>query len=134
MSVAGLGNTSNVTRIRDGVASDVAIELVAAPDDPPRDALILDQDAILPGLQLARVNPAVINELNLQLNAIGVVVTSPGPYGARVGLKAGDIIEQVRGKAINAPFDVEKTLASGGRNVSIRVLRGDGRVQLRFRL
>jgi S1-C subfamily serine protease len=94
----------------------------------------LDKDAILPGLQLARINPAVINELNLQLNASGVVVTSPGPYGERVGLRVGDIIEEVRGKAITAPFDVEKTLAAGGRNVSIRVLRGDGRVQLRFRL
>lgn len=134
MSVAGMGNTSQVTRIRDGQIQDIAVELVVAPDDPPRNTTILGERSILPGLQLALINPAVISELNLQLTASGVVVTDPGPFGARVGLQAGDIIEEVRGKAIIAPFDVEKALASGGRNVSIRVLRGDGRVQLRFRL
>ncbi|MDG1471203.1 MAG: trypsin-like peptidase domain-containing protein [Ascidiaceihabitans sp.] len=134
MSVAGLGNTSQVTRIRDGIAEDIAVNLVAAPDDPPRNATVLGEDSILPGLQLAQINPAVISEMNLLLQAAGVVITDTGPFGARVGLQGGDVIEKVRGTPTLTPSDVEELLASGGRNVSIVVLRGDSRVQLRFRL
>ena len=134
MSVAGLGNRSNVTRIRKGQAGEVAVDLVAAPDDPPRAAMILGEQSILRGLHIARINPAVISEMNLTLGAAGVVVIDPGPLGARVGLRAGDVIEEIRGTPIAAPQDFDDVLANGGRNVSILVLRGNGRVQLRFRI
>ncbi|MFT6022470.1 MAG: Do/DeqQ family serine protease [Ascidiaceihabitans sp.] len=134
MSVAGLGNTSKVTRVRDGQTTDIDVELLAAPDEPSRDAIVLGERSILPGLQLARINPAVISEMNLQLAASGVVVTFNGPYGAAAGLETGDVIETVRGKAVQTPLDVQKTLADGARGVSMRVLRGEQRVQLRFRL
>lgn len=134
MSIAGLGNVSQVRRIRDGVEQDVAVELVSAPDDPPRQEMTLGARSVLRGLQLALINPAVISELNLQLSAAGVVVTDTGPIAVRAGLRRGDVIEKVRGKPIQTPSDVDEALASGGRNVSIVVLRGTSRVQLRFRL
>ena len=120
--------------MRDGQTTDIDVELLAAPDEPSRDAIVLGERSILPGLQLARINPAVISEMNLQLAASGVVVTFNGPYGAAAGLETGDVIETVRGKAVKTPLDVQKTLADGGRGVSMRVLRGEQRVQLRFRL
>lgn len=134
MSVAGLGNTSMVTRMRDGRAEDVAVELMSAPDTPPRDQITLDDKAILSGLQLARINPAVISEMNLPLNASGVVVVNPGPIAVRVGLKRGDVIEAISSQDIETPIDVDQALKAAGRGVRLDVIRGVRRVQLRFRL
>jgi Do/DeqQ family serine protease len=134
MSVAGLGNTSQVTRVRDGTAVDVPVHLMSAPDLPSRNLTTLDDAAILAGLLLARINPAVISEFNLPLNATGVVVINPGPIGVRVGVKLGDVIEAVGGETMKTPQDVSDALKASGRTVQMDVIRGVSRVQLRFRL
>ena len=134
MSVAGLGNTSQVTRVRDGTAVDVPVHLMSAPDLPSRNLTTLDDAAILAGLLLARINPAVISEFNLRLNGTGVVVINPGPIGVRVGVKPGDVIEAVGGETMKTPQDVSDALKASGRTVQMDVIRGVSRVQLRFRL
>jgi S1-C subfamily serine protease len=134
MSVAGLGNTSQVTRVRDGTAVDVPVHLMSAPDLPSRNLTTLDDAAILAGLLLARINPAVISEFNLPLNATGVVVINPGPIGVRVGVKLGDVIEAVGGETMKTPQDVSDALKASGRTVQMDVISGVSRVQLRFRL
>lgn len=134
MSVAGLGNTSMVTRMRDETAVDVPVQLMLAPDLPARDLTTLDEAALLPGLLLARINPAVISEMNLPLNATGVVVIDPGPIAVRVGLQRGDVIEAVDGESILTPRAVDDALKAAGRAVRLDVIRGVSRVQLRFRL
>jgi Do/DeqQ family serine protease len=134
MSVAGLGNSSVVTRIRKGTVEDIPVELMLAPEIPARDPLVLGKDAILTGLELARINPAVISELNLSFNAEGVVVMKPGPIAPRVGLKIGDVIETINGEAITSAQDVSDALMASGRGVSIMVIRAGSRVRLRFRL
>ena len=134
MSVAGLGNTSQVTRMRDGTAVDVPVQLMSAPDLPSRDLTTLDDASILHGLLLARVNPAVISEMNLPLNATGVVVINPGPIAVRVGVQPGDVIEAVGGEATKTPQHVDDALKASGRTIRMDVIRGVSRVQLRFRL
>lgn len=134
MSVAGLGNTSTVTRMRGGQEADVEVRLMSAPDEPSRDLTVLDDDAVLPGLQLARVNPAVISEVNLPLSASGVVVMETGRIAVRVGLQRGDVIDEINGEKVVSPTDVDSALKNAGRSVHLNVLRGVRRVQLRFRL
>ena len=134
MSVGGIGNTAVVTRTRNGEASDVTVELISAPDDPPRDFTVLGDDAILTGLELALVNPAVSDEMGLSTNAAGVVVVNTGPIAVQVGLRRGDIIEAVNSKVIETPSDVSEGLTNSGRGVRLDIIRGGSRVQLRFRL
>ena len=134
MSVAGLGNASLITRMRDGTAIDVPVQLMAAPDKPSRDLTTLDTTAILPGLQVARINPSIISEMNLPLSASGVIVIDPGPIAVRVGLQRGDVIESIGPIAIEAPQDVDDALKASGRTARLDVIRGVSRVQLRFRL
>ena len=134
MSVAGLGNTSSVSRVRNGESEDVAVALIAAPDTPARDAIVLDKRAVLEGMHLARINPAVISEMNLTLNAEGVVVTDPGPVALRVGVRRGDVIEAINDDTVTSPADVATALRRASRWVRLDVLRGAARVQLRFRL
>lgn len=134
MSVAGLGNTSQVTRVREGQQDTVPVSLIAAPDTPPRNATVLGRRDVLEGLSLAQINPAVINELNLQLNAQGVVVVDPGPVAVRVGLRRGDVVARVDDTDVSSPQDVARALQDAGRWVRLEVIRGASRVQLRFRI
>ena len=133
MSVAGMGAQARVTRLRDGKTAEVAVALIAAPDEPPRQTLALDESSLLPGLTLARINPAVMAELNLPLEVTGVAVMDSGPYGARVGLRQGDAILAVNGATVATPADVSDQMA-GSRQVSMVVQRGVQRLSLQFRV
>ena len=61
----------------------------------------------------------------------GVVVTDVNPNGpaATKGLRAGDVILDVAGKAVGSPADVQKALAdaraSGKQSVLMRLKSGD---------
>jgi Do/DeqQ family serine protease len=134
MNVGGIGNTAVVTRTRNGEASDVTVKLISAPDYPPRDFIILDDDAILVGLELALVNPAVSDEMELPTNAAGVVVVNTGPIAVQIGLRRGDIIEAVNTKFVATPGDVREGLTNSARGVRLDIMRDGSRVQLRFRL
>ena len=133
MSVTGLGKQAVVTRLRDGEQKDFTVDLIAAPETPPRDAVTLDERSLLPGLGLSRINPAVLAELNLSLEIEGVAVTDPGAYGIRVGLRAGDVLLAINGAEVQTPDDVRRLL-SATRSAALVVQRGAQRLSLRFRL
>ena len=134
MSVAGSGQTVKVTRLRDGQAADLDVALFAAPDEPSRAQITLDGQSLLPGLTVARVNPAVMAEMNLPLQTEGVVVMEAGPYGARVGLGAGDVIVSVNNIAIAHPDEAATLLGGQARRIQMVIQRGDRRISLRFRI
>ena len=134
MTVRGIGATAQVTRLRGGESAEIAVEMIAAPDDPPAEAVTLDEKTVVPGLSVARANPAVIARLGLSLSTTGVVVTDPGPYGARAGLKQGDVIAAINDGAIERPRDVRRALTDPGRWLKMDLLRRGQRVRLRFRL
>ncbi|WP_299288412.1 trypsin-like peptidase domain-containing protein [uncultured Tateyamaria sp.] len=132
MSVASNKDSATMTRLRGGESTDVAVALIQPPEDPPRDEITLDEDAALPGLSVARINPAVIAEINLPLGAEGVVVTDVGVLGGRVGLRVGDILQRIDRRDIIEPVDAAAALRVARRGTTVRALRGTSRVQLRF--
>ncbi|MGJ5621049.1 trypsin-like peptidase domain-containing protein [Sulfitobacter sp. MF3-043] len=134
MSVAGSGQTVQVARLRDGQSAEIEVALIGAPDDPPRAQLVLGEQSMLPGLTIARVNPALISEMNLPLEATGVVVVDAGPLTPRVGLGTGDIILSVNGVEITHPDEVATVLGGQVRRVQMLIQRGDRRISLRFRV
>uniref|UniRef100_UPI003513C0BC trypsin-like peptidase domain-containing protein n=1 Tax=Salipiger bermudensis TaxID=344736 RepID=UPI003513C0BC len=110
MSVAGLGHVARIRYLHDGERHEAEVEMIAAPETPPREAVTLDDRAVLPGLSLARMNPAVATELDMPMAAEGVVVTDPGPYAARIGLRRGDILLTIDGRAVTDPDRVDRLL------------------------
>lgn len=133
MSVSGLGNEAVVTRLRDGAQKDLTVALIAAPETPPREAITLNERSLLPGLTLARINPAVLAELNLPLEVEGVAVMDVGPFGGQVGLRTGDVILAVNGQEVQTPAQVRDAFA-GQRRAELVVQRGAQRLSLRFRI
>lgn len=134
MSVAGLGQTAIFTRVRDGDAEKVEVAMLPAPNDPPAEALVLGDRTAFPGLEIARINPAVVSGMGLPFSATGVVVTAPGPHAARAGIQVGDILVQVNGEGIDHPKDVDRALREKTRWMQVELMRRGQRVVLRFRL
>ncbi|WP_415919413.1 trypsin-like peptidase domain-containing protein [Tateyamaria sp. SN6-1] len=132
MSVASVRDSAQMVRLRDGALDTLTVSLIPPPDDPPRNAVTLPEGASLPGLMLARINPAVIAELNLPIAAAGVVVLDTGAVGARVGLRRGDILQRINRRTIETTEHAAAILAEATRGTSVRALRGNSRVMLRF--
>ncbi|WP_232897344.1 trypsin-like peptidase domain-containing protein [Pontibaca salina] len=134
MSVAGVGSTAQITRMCGDKRDIVDVAMIAAPDSPPADERKLGRDTALPGLTVARANPATIARLGLPLSTSGVVVVAPGPFGARAGLRVGDSITRINRAPVETTADVALALAGSERWVLIDLSRRGQPLQLRFRL
>ncbi|MFW2545227.1 trypsin-like peptidase domain-containing protein [Primorskyibacter sp. 2E107] len=134
MSVRGIGAEAEVGFFRDGAVRTARVSMIAAPDSPPAERTTLGAQAVLPGLTLARINPAISAELGLGTQAEGIVVLDPGPYGARAGLQAGDVILSIDGIEIISPTEVERILRRAAPRIQIDAQRGSRRLLLRFRV
>ncbi|WP_299723227.1 trypsin-like peptidase domain-containing protein [uncultured Tateyamaria sp.] len=132
MGLASASDTVTMTRLREGDTAELTVTMIPPPEDPPRGEITLSEDASLPGLSVARVNPAVISELRLPLVSDGVVVTGLGTLGARVGLRVGDILQVIDGREIVEPEDAATALERARRGTRVQALRRGGRVMLRF--
>lgn len=79
------------------------------------------------GVLLQNLNQELATAFNTQLSS-GALVTlvTPGSPAERAGFKAGDIIQQVNGKAVKDAFQVRNTigLLRPGSPVSLQILRG----------
>lgn len=134
MSVAGMGGTAQISRLRGTDLDVLQVQMMAAPDTPPAALVQLGETSVLPGLTVARINPVIIIRMGLPLSAEGVVVTDPGRHGARAGLRPGDVLQMINGNLVTETADVPALLTDAGRQVKMNLLRGGQRLNLRFRL
>lgn len=134
MSLKGPGQRARITRLREGAADEIEVALIAAPETPPRATVETGPHAALPKLVISSINPAVIDQYHLPLNAEGVIVEDPGPYGAQAGLQAGDILRGVNGVATADSASAAAALETPGRSLALEVQRGAQRVVLRLRI
>jgi len=130
MSVAGLGQGADITRLRDGALRTITVTMATAPETPARDSRRLGDASALPGLVVETINPGVIAEFGLPLHASGALVAQPGPLGARLGVQPGDIVVQANGQAVAN----SASLAQRGVVIDLQILRGQQRLSLRARL
>ena len=134
MSTVGIGKTAEIRYLRDGMLRDAGVNLIAPPNDPPADQKTLTDRTALPGLTIARVNPAVIVEWGLPLGADGALVVDPGNFGTRAGLRQGDVILRINGAEVRSADEVAVELVNPGVNVQLDVIRQGRQFDIRFRL
>ncbi|RBW53831.1 trypsin-like peptidase domain-containing protein [Ruegeria sp. A3M17] len=134
MSVAGVGGTSVLTRLRGQDSADIEVALIKVPETPPADETVLNDDTVMPGLKVSRINPAIITQMGLLLSQTGVVIVDAGRYGGRSGLRTGDVVISINGTEVQHPKDVEDAMTDPGHRLDLDVLRGGRAVSLRFRL
>ena len=133
MAVRGIGADVTIRVSRAGRPLDLRVALIAVPEVPARDQVSLGEREVLPGLVVTRINPAVADEMRLSLRAEGIAVVDPGPWGARVGLRGGDVILAINGTAPETPQAVAALLRGAAPRIQIDVMRVGKPLTLRFR-
>src|SRR5437773_4868530 len=96
-----LGGTSQIDVQRAGRAIRLTVPLETAPDTG-RNEIVLTTRSPFQGAKIANISPAVADELHLDVDTEGVVVTDLGndTTAANVGFQKGDIITAVNNQKI----------------------------------
>lgn len=134
LAALGVGATAPVTYLHEDGESTAEIALIAPPETPPRDPVTISGAVALRGLTVSRINPAVVAEMALPMDATGVVVAAVQDIAAQIGLRVGDVVLAINSRAVTTPQDVARAATEQTRRWAIDVNRGGQIVRLRFRL
>ena len=134
MMTAMPAGQASVSYARAGAPMEAVIDLAPAPDEPPAEPVRVSGRSPLSGLEVARINPALIDALGLPLDAGGVAILSVDGFAVRLGLRPGDVLTRLNGQRINAPSDVLFVADQRARDWDIELIRDGQRSRLRFRL
>lgn len=112
----------------------LTVRAEAAPESPARDERTLSGRNPFDGATVLNLSPAVAQDLGADPFAgRGVLVSkiSQG-FALNAGLRPGDFIREVNGRAINTVSDLTALSGSGGRAWTVTIERGGQRITARF--
>ena len=126
-----LGGASQIDVIRGGKPQKLSVALETAPDSD-RNEITLAARSPFQGATVANISPAVADELHLDADTEGVVVTelSEDSTAATVGFQKGDIILAVNNKKISKTGDLDKVTREQARLWRITLLRGGQQINV----
>jgi Do/DeqQ family serine protease len=126
-----LGGKSDIDVQRAGKPIKLTIPLETAPDTG-RNEIVLTTRSPFQGAKVANISPAVADELHLDADTEGVVVTdlADGGTAANVGFQKGDIILAVNSQKIAKTSDLEKATRDSLRLWRITLLRGGQQINV----
>jgi len=119
-----LGGTSQLEIQRNGRPVKLTVPLETAPDTG-RSEIVLTGRSPFQGAKVANISPALADELHLDADTEGVVVTdlADGGTAANVGFQKGDIITAVNSQKIAKTSDLDKATRESVRVWRITLVR-----------
>jgi Do/DeqQ family serine protease len=126
-----LGGVAEIDVQRGGKPVKLTIPLETAPD-VGRNEIVLTTRSPFQGAKVANISPAVADELHLDADTEGVVVTdlADGSTAANVGFQKGDIILAVNSQKIAKTNDLEKATRDSSRLWRIQIVRGGQQINV----
>src|ERR1700720_2694867 len=126
-----LGGVAEIDVQRGGKPVRLTIPLETAPD-VGRNELVLTTRSPFQGARVSNISPAVADELHLDADTEGVVVTDLGDdtTAANVGFQKGDIILAVNNQKIAKTSDLEKATRDSARLWRITLMRGGQQINV----
>jgi Do/DeqQ family serine protease len=126
-----LGGAAQLDVQRAGKTVKLTVPLETAPDTD-RDEIVLTTRSPFQGAKVANISPAVADELHLDADTGGVVVTdlASGGTAASVGFQKGDIILAVNSQKIARTSDLEKATREQARLWRITIVRGGQQINV----
>jgi len=126
-----LGGTSQIEVQRAGKTLKLTLSLETAPDIG-RNEIVLTGRSPFQGAKVANISPAVADELHLDADTEGVVVTdlTDGGTAASLGFQKGDIIVAVNNQKILKTSDLEKATRESSRLWRITLVRGGQQISV----
>jgi Do/DeqQ family serine protease len=126
-----LGGAAQVDVLRGGKPVRLAIPLEVAPDTG-RDEITIQARSPFQGAKVVNISPAVADEMHIDLNTEGVVITDVGDAApaASIGFRKGDIIQSVNNQKITKTADLDRAANQSPRLWRITVLRDGQQINL----
>jgi Do/DeqQ family serine protease len=128
-----LGGTAQIGLLRQGKQMVVPIALSSLPDTPSDEVAIKARSPFL-GATVANLSPALADQLQLDPQAAGVVITAvaDGSPAQSIGFQKGDIVVSVNDQKIDKPADLERVAGAGGRQWRVTIMRGGQQISVMF--
>jgi Do/DeqQ family serine protease len=128
-----LGGVARIGLVRQGKNIVVDVALQSLPD-APRDEREIHGHSPFVGATVANLSPALADELRLDPQTEGVVVTGivDGSAAQSIGFQKGDIVVSVNNQKIGKPADLERVTGAGGRQWRITIMRGGRQISVDF--
>jgi Do/DeqQ family serine protease len=128
-----IGGTAKIGLLRQGKDVVVAVALQGLPDTPRDEIEIRGQSPFL-GATVANLSPALADELRLDPQAEGVVITNvaDGSAAQSVGFQKGDIVVAVNNAKIAKTADLQRVTNANSRQWRITIERGGQQISVIF--
>jgi Do/DeqQ family serine protease len=126
-----LGGAAQIDVQRSGKPIRLAVPLETAPDSG-RNEIVLASRSPFQGAKVSNISPAVADELHLDVDTEGVVLTEIGDdtTAASVGFQKGDIILAVNNQKIAKTSDLEKATRDTSRVWRITLVRSGQQINV----
>ena len=132
LATRAVGESDVFTVLRDGQFKEFDFELIAPPEDPPRNITLLQGRHPLSGARVANLSPALAEELGVESELSGVIVLEMvrGSPAAHVSLRPGDVIRAINGRDIKTLDDIEGVIATAPQRWRLLLRRGNRKIVL----
>ena len=133
MSVGGIGTTVDVSYFSKGIIKSLKIDLVEMPN-VKAEQVTLGPKFIFLDLHISELTPEFQSKFGLSFSSKGLVVLDPGRIAGRLGLRSGDLLQEINGKSVETVDEAMSSIGSLKGTGSITIRRSGRRISLRFRL
>ncbi|WP_119462788.1 DegQ family serine endoprotease [Rhodospirillaceae bacterium SYSU D60014] len=108
-----VGSTAELSILRRGKALRIPVDLVQAPEDPPRNETRLTGRHPLAGATVANLSPALAEELSLDHNWRGVIITGieHRSIAERARFELGDIVVRINDQDVATVGELRQVLS-----------------------
>jgi S1-C subfamily serine protease len=128
-----LGGSAQISLLRQGRETAVTVALQTAPDTPREEVEIRARSPFL-GAKVANLSPALADELRLDTQSEGVVITdvADGSAAQSFGFRKGDIVLSVNNQRIEKSTDLDRVTRAGGHVWRVTINRGGQQISAIF--
>jgi Do/DeqQ family serine protease len=128
-----LGGNAQIGLVRQGRPMVVAVALQPLPE-LPRNEVEIRSASPFGGATVANISPALADELRLDPQSEGVVITSiaDGSRAQAVGFQPGDIVLAVNGQKISSSSELQRLTSAGGHAWRVTIRRGNQQISVMF--
>jgi serine protease Do len=119
-----VGGEAVLNVVRRGKKQDLAVKLIEAPEQPPRDETVLKGEQPLNGAVVVNLSPAVSDELGIgEWKGVAITKLRRGSYADQIGLEPGDLLIKINDRDVTTVDEAAAALAAPADNWSLTVSR-----------
>ena len=133
IATKSIGESVDLKVVRRGELRTVPFNLIAPPENPPRNLTLIRGRNPFAGVTVGNLSPALSEEIGLESGLKGVLVVKieKQSTAARLGFRLNDIIRAVNGVEVKRVIDLERSAADRKLRWQLEIQRGDRTIQIR---